>query len=349
MESILPASRNYQVSASVENLAIDEYALVKQDDSVRPFFVYPLKGDPDAAAVSVSFTGAGGVQAGNSFLYILESARDEDQEADYDSVFILDSLSGTLPVFSIPGGLEPGPYTMVFQVFGRNQVLISRNKKNIFYMADEDYEIRDIRVYLPAFALPVHLIPPGTSVMLEASINAGADLDPYIVWYNGKSRINEGRAADGAARILWKVPSQTGFCNIRAEVIPFPPLPDEQPALNSSRQDTAYHGKTLELSLPVSARGELKGTFSEFLESAGSVLCDYRLAGNLADSAVQADSEIADDNYILAKVTNNADSGQPLWYPSAGVYGLLTGSDNIYRLPFEMPETGSAGKQLVFL
>ena len=363
MELVLPASRNYQVSARGETFNLDEYALIKKNENIRPFFIYPLKDDPDVTSILIYFNTADGIQAGPGIRYILKTAYDsENHEADQEKIILLNNLNGTLPVFPMPGDLETGIYTMVFQVFGKKQVLISRTEKSIYYIGDQDYKISDIRVYLPAYALPSHLIPPDTVVMLEAGINSDEDLDPYIIWYNGKTRIGEGRVFDGHGRILWKVPSQIGFHNIRAEVIPFPPLiPDDSLGAVFSGQNRLHRGKAMELSLPVSSRGELQGALSAIpgLPEQGLILCDYRLAGDLVsfnpgDSMIPADSiELEDPNYpddiglpktpfTLIRVSAN---GRPRWYPAAGVYGLLVGSRDIYQMQFELPETSGNGPE----
>jgi len=305
METILPASRNYQVSAGWEGFSLDDYALLRKDDRVQPFFVYPIKNDPDVSSVTVSF---------NSGSFADES----------ETRMILEHWNGNLPPFTMPE-MEAGSYMMVFNVYGKNQVLLSKTEKSIFYIKDLDYEITGIGVYLPAGFIPSHLIPADITIMLDASIKADPGLDPYIFWYNGRTRISEGKISEGAGRLLWKVPSQSGFENIRAEVIPFPPGNEDQP--NTGRPDRMHRGKTRGLSLPVSTGVQLQRALSEIPELAEesglSIIGDFGLAGDLADS-INPGIKI---------------SGQPYWHPVKGVYGLGTGPAQ-YHLLFEIPENG---------
>ena len=356
MESILPASRNYQMSARGDNFSFDEYALVKKEEKIRPFFVYPLKGDPDAAAIEISVKSPETVRADWRIRYVLEPAikkeYTEETGMEPETLIHVEHFNGLLPPFNLPQDLGLGPYILIFQVFDKKNILLSKTEKCIYYMADEDYELPDIKVYLPAIYIPSHLIPPGTVVMLEAGINAGPDLDPYIFWYNGKNCIYEGKVSEGADRFLWKAPLQTGFHNIRAEVVPFPPPKEfDPPVMESLRSDRVHRGKTRELSLPVSDKGELRGglTDSVYTDSMykeqENVLWNFQLAGTLnsrnSDPEKQKtlarksgrdnddnDGNIEDTEVIIA---------DPGWNAHRGVYGLKTGPLDIYRLPFNFP------------
>ena len=299
---IMPASRNYQISASGEYFSLDEYVLLAKDENIQPFFVFPPKDDPDIATVTVTF----------SPVY----------SDDADTYLVLDYQDGLLHPFTMPD-INMGTYLMAFQVYGKNNFLLSKTEKCVFYLGDKNYEITDITVCLPAFSVPSHLIPPGITVLLEAGIAAGPDLDPYIFWYNGKSRIGEGRIADGAGRILWDVPSTPGFQNIRAEVIPFPPMQIDEPSPVISRTGKIHLGKFRELLLPISARGQLRSALSGFLDSISginpkNIYCDFRFAGNMCD-------------FLNPE---NIFPGQPRWCPVKSVYGLQIGPDDIHQFPF---------------
>ena len=302
METILPVGRNYLVSAMWDGYSLDEYALIKTGETIQPFFVYPIKDDPDVASVTVTFSHAG----------------------ETETHIVLEHKNGSLRSFTMPD-FDAGPYLMIFQVYGKNQVLLSKSEKSVFYMADQVCEITDIGVCLPAWSVPSHLIPAGITVMLEAGIKTGPELDPYIYWYNGRSRIGEGKISDGANRLLWNVPSSPGFHNIRAEVIPFPPLQGDEPAAQAVTRSTRMHrGMARELSLPVTARTQLQGALEELpdlIPDDGEMLCDFRFAGNLEDS-VNPEIAIA---------------GKPVWHSAKGMYGLSAGPD-FYRLPFVFPE-----------
>ena len=329
----LSGNRNYQISARIGDNSLDNYALIKKDEKVQPFFVSPPRDDPDAAALSISLKTAGGITVGRSYHYILKSAYKPDFfETENGDIFLLDRFGTILPSFSINDEIKLGPYIMVFEVLGRNQALISKNEKSIYYMGGEDFQISDINAYLPAFSLPSHFIPPETVVLLEAVIAAGENLDPYIFWYNGRSIIAEGKLSDGANRILWQLPPETGFQNIRADVIPFPPM-HSTALVNDTRLTGMQRGKAKELSLPASSRDELRGALWDLFDimeenERGIIQNSFRFGGNLNDSV----------NLLPANVLKG---GSPRWYPVGEVYGLQTGPEDIWQFSFMLNETTS--------
>jgi hypothetical protein len=345
MGSIIPLSRMYQVSAMVESYTLDEYALIKQDEKIRPFFVQSIKNDPDIIGLTITLRNPDGTQAGKQISYVLDSAEEIDEEdekidksdiedADEDTgiVIPMERMDGVFPYFTMPLDMEPGPYIMVLEVFGKKDARISRTEKFFYYLAEEDCYIADISVHLPGIVTPPHLIPPGTVVLLNAEIQAGEALDPYIAWYNGKTRIGEGKVSQGANQLLWKLPAHTSFQNIRAEVIPFPPLPSNERSV--ARPDRLLLGKSREISLAVSSNGELTGILSDFhnyieTNQQGIVLRDYQLAGTLNDSKNPL------LNNALKRIVNPEPNEEhpPRWLPAREFYGLGIGPDDIYALP----------------
>jgi hypothetical protein len=359
MGSIIPLSRIYQVSAMVESYSLDEYALIKQDEKIRPFFVQSIRNDPDIISLVITLKAADGTQA-QQISYVLDTAEDtdnlddtqddksddnddkydideddiEDPEEDSIIVIPMEGMGGTFPHFTMPLNLEPGPYVMVFEVFGKKEALISKTEKNFYYLAEEDYDLADISVHLPGIITPPHLIPPGTVVLLNAEIQSGEALDPYIAWYNGKTCIGEGKVSEGANRLLWKLPAHTSFQNIRAEVIPFPPLPSNQRSVTAARPDRLLLGKSRAISLAVSSAGEFTGILSDLLENIetnhqGIVLRDYQFAGNLNDSMNPLPF-----NTLRRTVNPESNEENPIrWLPAKEFYGLGIGPDDMYEHP----------------
>ena len=361
IDPIFPQSRNYELSARGAEYSIDEYALIRKNETIQPFFVFPLKDDPDVAGITVSLRTSDGRQAGNNVRYVLEAAQipedsaDKDLEEKSDIVLFLENLGGLFPPFSMPENIRIGPYLMVFTVYGRNNALIARNEKSIFYMAEDDYAISDINVFLPALSIPSHLIPAETVVLLEAGITADDSLDPYIFWYNGRTIIGEGRFYDGANRLLWTVPFETGFQNIRAEVIPFPPLRTTgYTASMSLRPDRIHRGRSRELLLPVAAGGDFNRSLSgrgisgllDSMKTAdqGNIILDFQLKGELIDSQ----NPFSTNSLVRRAAGDNGINRQPHWYPVGEVYGLQIGPEDIYELPFILREDNTE-KQTTFI
>jgi hypothetical protein len=157
--------------------------------------------------------------------------------------------------------------------------------------------------------------------MLETKLAAGDNLNPYVVWYNGKNRIHEGYAADGAARFIWRTPERTGFHILKVEAFPFKPL-------DGGLRPPA--GKIKELSLPVAAKNEDAsfGGIPAGLEAASSEKVfistrRYQLFANLEDS----------QNSILAGNVLTAVNHTPEWLPRGNIYGLAVGPDRFFSIP----------------
>ncbi|MDR2210168.1 MAG: hypothetical protein LBO65_01675 [Spirochaetaceae bacterium] len=233
------------------------------------------------------------------------SAAPDAQMTETETLIAVDRLDRDLPFFVLPEKLDMGLYVMVFQVLGKNEVLY-REEKIIYYLENTRFSLIDIQRYLPDVS-GSHLIPPGTTVMLEAQVEADARLDPYIIWYNGRRRIGEGSLAGGGAFILWKAPEQNGFYTIRAEIFPQRPV-------------DGLYGKFREISLPISAKAASAGYFSGEAER---IAYWYQFQGNLRDS--QASAGI---NRPLISQTQ----GPPRWMPEHTVYGLKVGAGDVYRL-----------------
>jgi hypothetical protein len=146
--------------------------------------------------------------------------KNQTTEETSDFVIKVRSFDKDLPYFPLPEKLEPGSYMLVFEAVGGRNIL-SRTETEIFYLGNIEFNLKDISVYLPGVSSS-RLIPPRGLIMLEAGLNYDSRLDPYVIWYNGKNIISEGRIKDGAGNILRKMPDQAEFYSVRLEVLPFP-------------------------------------------------------------------------------------------------------------------------------
>jgi hypothetical protein len=228
-----------------------------------------------------------------------------------DQVLPVKQLDQYLPAFRIFENLGIGRYNLVFQVLGDEEILY-RTSKAIYFLADADFTLGDIQSYLPGIPTGGRLIPPGINVVLETEISADTRLDPYVIWYNGKKIIAQGRSSEGAHYLLWKTPDQTGFHNVKAEV--FPLLPGERVPDN-------IIGRTKELSLAISSKTEgmryFDGSSKDFIHW-------YQFWGNLDDAKSSGNQE----RQLIPQLTQ-----KPRWFPYAGIYGLFVGPDDSYALP----------------
>jgi hypothetical protein len=318
MDSLLSVNQSYQVSALAGSRSIDESALISLEQKIQPFFVNPVKNDPDIAGLNITLKNASGTETVSSFLYTSE---------------IKDGLSP----FTLPEDLAPGPYMMIFTVMGHDKKIITKAEKAIYYLADRLCELEDIKVYYPGVSA-THLVPPGAMVLFEASVSAGDGLDPYIAWYSGRKRIGGGKLSDGAGKLLWEIPNQGGFVRIRAEALPFPPIAGQSLQSAYSPAGPVLKGRVRELSIPVSLKGEIGSALAPVIEAAETegektLQYYYQFAGNLKDSkSAEKSSELVPVK-TDAKEETPAHPPPPLWLASGTLYGLQVGPGNIYKSP----------------
>ncbi|MDR2619352.1 MAG: hypothetical protein LBC62_10820 [Treponema sp.] len=338
MDSIFPINQTYQVSALAGERSLNDNALLVRTGEIKPFFVHSIEGDPDVAGLRILLQTDGEPAAREAAFYTSGFAKPEDDKEDEtpEGAVSLERMDQDLPPFTLPQDLEPGAYMMVFQVLGRDRQLLAKTEKPVYYLADLDYRIDGINAYLPGASSGSHLIPPGTVVLLEALIEADEGLDPYIVWYNGRNRIGTGKLSDGLGQILWKVPAQTGFQNLMAEVVPFPPVSGRDSPVAAARAPRVLGGKVRELSLPVSAKGEAQGPAGSVEKEDGKISALYRLSGNLQDSYARSP-----ENELIPWDFENEISGKaPRWLPGDSIYGLAVGPEDTYSVPLAAMQQG---------
>ncbi|MDR3304357.1 MAG: hypothetical protein LBS86_08105 [Treponema sp.] len=351
------ASGTYEVNATVNYRSLDEYPVIKSHDKIAPYFTNFDTNDPDVQGLVVFLqTSEGSPLAGTIHYHLSENAIQKKQAAVpaalsnekdaeepspleplvappveeapppeppetsglVDQTFTVEQLEEGLPEFEIDPSLAVGQYLMVFQVKGKTQVLYEIQRA-FYFIADAEFVVHDVRRYFPAPASIEHLAPPSIPIMLEARIDADPRLQPYLIWYNGNKRIEEG-AISKAGRLIWPVPAQTGFQNIRVEVFPFAPTRN-------------LSGEIRALSLAVSSESELRGFFSKApREGSRQPFNDdeysywYQLRDNLADDL------FPDDPRRAIRLVGNAEA-EPRWLPAGELYGLTLGPQDRYELP----------------
>jgi hypothetical protein len=235
-----------------------------------------------------------------------------EEAQNKDIVIAVKSLSQELPYFPLSASLGIGSYTLVFEALGDRETL-SRTEVDIFYLGNAEFNLKDIAVYLPGLSSS-QLISPSTTVLLEARLDFDTRLDPYLVWYDGKNIISEGKISDGAGSILWVAPELAGFYSLRLEAFPF------QLKRNFSG---VYRG----IALPVSPKAVDMGYyFHRPLSSLPPELLQWYQFGGSLDSS----TPLPDDEQPLLPVNHKK---APRWAGAGQSYGLSTSSDDAYHLP----------------
>ncbi|MDR0624804.1 MAG: hypothetical protein LBG10_10320 [Treponema sp.] len=290
-----------------------------EEQAVRTEDWSQIKGEAETEAETKTPAETGDAGEGPDFPPISEETGETVQIAEpvnvepheTETLVRVTRLDKNLPAFPLPKNLQIGQYTMVFHVLGEREIL-DRTEKSIYYLDNAVFSLNDIQRYLPDVSNSSHLIPPGITIMLEATVIADERLDPYMVWYNGKKRIGEGRVSDGAGLMLWKAPEQTGFHTIRVEA--FPRIPE-----------AGLYGKSREISIPVSSKAAGMGYFSG---EAGSITHWYQFRGNLQDSK----TPVATERALIPKGERPSH-----WTAQNSIYGLSIGAGDIYLLPAFSP------------
>ncbi|MDR1839145.1 MAG: hypothetical protein LBQ93_06130 [Treponema sp.] len=310
-DSILSSSGVYRTNARVNGIPMAECSFVTSGDSIHPYFDEPISNDPDVTALMVFLRNSRGEIAGGKVLYSLDGEALQDE-----TVIQVGSLDGELTSFPIPPGLPYGRYTMVSQVMSGRDVL-QKTEKVFFYLGNTVFSFENINAYLPGVAENPQLIPTGCVIMLEAKVNFDSHLDPYIVWYNGRKKISEGKFSDAANLLFWKAPEQSGFFSISAEIFP-------------AGGYVNLAGYQKETSLIVSSKTVDMHLVSEDIPQ---LLHWYIFDGNLNDSS-QINSNLNDSKPVTsAERSLKPVSGNSQWMSANGTYGLAAGYNSVIALP----------------
>ncbi len=299
---------SYRGSGSSDSKLIKDYSIVKAGDVIRPAFLHHVAGDPDLTGLQVYMEDAEGNRVNEPVHYSLPG---KNAEGISGVLVPVHDLNEGLTDFSIPEGLNAGQYTLFFNVLGGSNILY-QSRQALYYISDSDFSVGGLRTYMPGVSDGPQLIPPGTTILLEAPIISGKELDPYVVWYNGDRKIGEGKLSEHYHHLLWTVPEINGMQTMKVEVFPF--LAGNMPAANT-------RGIVKEMSLPVSDKASFPRSFGD---AGGGALYWDQFAGNVnpAEKALK-------NNAVLVKTQESP----PRWAPLSSVYGLVIGEDDIYRIP----------------
>ncbi|MDR2606942.1 MAG: hypothetical protein LBC57_01000 [Treponema sp.] len=329
LDTVLPTSGTYRVNALVNNQTLDDCAVIRSDDQIQPFFANSVANDPDVSGLTVFLKDSGGAVYGKTLYTLKPDGTEWEGKPNDGKIIHVSRLDRDIPYYNIPEDLNLGTYIMVFQIMGEKDSLY-QIERQVYYLNQASFSLVDIRNYLPGLAGNSSLAPPGVTIMLEAQAYFDSSLDPYIIWYNGRKKIGEGRVIKGANRFMWKAPEQTGFLSIRAELFPFMPVHDD-PSVKPAA------GAALEMSVAVSSKGQQ----AYFERSKKDLLHLYQFWGNLQDSL----NPTRGDTVLVSP------AGQEVrWAPADGIYGLALAEGDSYIIP-DFPfniKNGEGNGQILF-
>jgi len=295
MDFLFPSAGTYKINLLINDVSLDDCSFIRINDEIRPYFEESISDDPDVNALMVFLRDFRGETIGSRIIYGLE----HDDYYDDDVFILVKSLDGSLPKFPIPDDLQKGRYTFVSQVMsGRN--ILQRTEKSIYYLSSNYFNYEGINVYLPGIAESPHLIPKETVIMLEVKLEYESSIDPYIIWYEGRRKIGEGKISEGAGQQFWKAPDQSGFFSLRAEIFP---------AANIDGL-TGYHNG---ISLLVSSMAIDVHLVSQDIPQ---LIKWYTFEGDLNDSRTMLPA-----------------LNPPIWKGAENTYGIVTGYGNIMTFP----------------
>ena len=359
IDSLLPSAGTYKINIQINGTPLDECSYARQSDKISPYFMEPVSNDPDVTALMVYLRDSMDEIVGWKVLYNIdpyaaqgkekqskekddgsadETAEEEiakDAEEPGEDIIIpvsykngdeliipVLSLDKELPSFPIPQNTPIGRYTMVSLVMSGKNVL-QRTEKIFFYLGKTVFSFKGINAYLPGIADSLQLIPRGTVVMLEADMEFDKKLDPYIVWYDGKNKIEEGNYSKGAGQIFWTAPEQSGFFNLRVEIFPH----------EDFEELAGYHK---DISLLISAKEIDLHLISKNISQ---LVNWYKFEAGLKDSKMTSSAERALKHNAGTKLK---------WMGVNGTYGLASGYNNIFTLPKTSIPGGYNDWQILF-
>jgi len=307
-DSFLSSGGAYRLNARVNGIPLNECSFVVWGDKINPYFEEPISNDPDVTALMVFLRNPKGELVGRKVLYSLDGDAEDDE-----TVIQVKSFDDVLPSFPMPENMSSGQYTMVSQVMSERDVL-KKTEKTFFYLGNIVFSFESINTHLPGVTENTQIIPTGCVVMLEAKVNFDSSLDPYIVWFNGRKKVSEGKFSEAANLLFWEAPEQSGFFSISAEIFP-------------AERYVGFAGYQKEASLIVSSKTVDMHLVSEDIPQ---LLHWYIFDGNLNDSKSRTSAERS-----LKPV-----SGKNQWMSANGTYGLAAGHNKAIAFP-KVPVSGN--------
>jgi len=300
MDTLLPSSGYYKVGLYINDIPLDECSFVGFSDKLYPCFEEPVSGDKDVTALVVFLRNSSGEVAGQKISYSISS------DNTYDVNFPVKNLDENLSSFPVPANLPMGKYFLNFHVMSGKNIL-QRTERAIYYLGEKSFSFNGINMYMPGITEAPQVIPKDTNIMLEAVMDFDGSLNPYIIWYDGKRKISEGKISDGAGMFFWQAPEQSGFFSLRAEVFPNENLSE-------------LKGYQNEVSMLVTSKSK---DFDLISEDIPQMTHWYTFEGNLNDSKTAS----------AVSALKPASGNIPVWKGVNGTYGLITGQNNVISLP----------------
>jgi hypothetical protein len=302
---LFQSERTYQIRATVNNVALDIYSIVKYDDLIQFSVINDTVDDQDLYSINIFMQNNGGVTVEDSQIWYLKknapAQLQQDQTQTSEQTITVDSFYTSLPPLIIPDHVAVGYYDLVFQLFSK-QHLISQIKKPVMFIGKEHFSVSSPRIYRPDVSSTFQIIPAGTTILLEVLPEYDSQFDPYVIWFSGTERIKEGFISKGANTVLWKAPNQETFQQLQVEVFPFFPV------------SQTMHGIVHVLKIPISPKVNNPGYFFEYFKSMYSW---YHFRGDLNDSL--------SDRVFGSEQT-------PRFVPAGDVYGLAIGPQDRYSV-----------------
>jgi len=349
----------YQVKALVNGSPLEDCSIVRQNDEIIPYFAVSVADDPDLMGLLVYLRNSKGETIGGNVLYTTDPAemtaqpetpQEESEDGStvvrtYDTIIQIESFEQGIPRFQLPENMEIGQYSLVFEAVGKYNTL-SITDADMFFLGSAKFNLNDISMRLPGLS-DNRLLPPGTTVMLEAGLDYDSRLNPYVIWYNDRTIISEGKVSEGAGKILWKAPEQPGFYSLRLEVLPY-------------QLKRNFTGIFREITLPISTKASQTGYFfgngpdypARRTMAAGTAYAEH--INSTADLELlrlyRFDGSLDDASLIPERMFRTVNKTTPRWAAVGQSYGLSAGQDDNYLLqPIQFFRQGRNHGRGIFL
>lgn len=308
MDTIISSSSSYAVDALVGNSPVSGSSVVTSSSSIRPVFSSDAARDPDSVGLRVVLLTADRQEAAQSVEYRERAFFRAASSPDAD-IILVDDLSDELPSFALSEGLPIGRYILLIQVLGGDGVLFE-DEREIFHLGSEPCAVSALVAYPPGAgpSVEVPLFPTDTALLLQAELEAGPDIDPYLVWSFAGRSLSAAYLSEGGARLLWRTPALPGFHRVELSLYPVKPLAGEASSLKA---DARFITVATSPDAPVPGLPSPASAYHRI----------YRFLGDLSASG----SAVAAPESLSARARN-----EPLWLPFSTGYGLAVGPLRAY-------------------
>jgi len=367
MDTFLPSSGPYNVSARVNNLPLDEFSFISSNAKIQPFFEDYVNGDPDVTALMIYLLDSKGEIAGWKVIYSLDNDQSDSQNESANNTDDDDSESNDEENENDEDESDNSSTPAVSTATAKTATV--NEERDSPYKNGEELiiPVKRLDYNLPQFPIPSDL-PIGRYKMVSQVMKGNQTLYRsekaffYLADVNfsfDSIQIHQGGVSEGSQLIqketvimleakldydsrldpyiVWyngkRIISEGSFSNGAGNLLWKAPSETGFISLRAEvfpiKDRQGLSGYSKDISLLVSTK---RADIHLLSENNQDILQWYVFEGDLRDSISSGSSERA-----LKPVGNIS----PQWLPSGGTYGIASGINNAFTFPgISLPNGG---------